>query len=719
MDDQLRLVYRCLDADLSDNALFLASVLHVLDPENGTWAHLKSLACLRLGQYGLARQYSCENGLTGEHLGCSYVFALASLSQGNYLEGISALERAKPHWQLRNRDASAPLAPDPLTQRFWPDRPAVNCLLAKLHRYNKDNKNAAIHFTEALELDPLMWDALTNLCDIGATLNIPNIFNVERFHPEPTSKPDRTGSKSVVANAATRQTPPYPEQPSSYNTRTPPRGVNIQNVSLRKKNEKPTNDTDKIKTTLPKKRQRPGFDHSTEQPNPHSGPILAETDIFTSRTTAPTPSLGTQRRSARLHNRIATTSGLADRPAFQPSTREALRRPAKPTTLVRDRQKPAATATARPGPAHKRTLPQRKAAVSPTPTPETDPSTKLESIRVEAIAERERTVRLLGIFQSLGVAYQSLSKYEPRACLDAFGSLPIELQATPWVLSKSARAQYELMDYKKAKQTFQALRKRAPSWIEDLEVYSTVLWHLKDEVPLSLLAHELTESHFQSPETWCAVGNSFSVCRSRDEAIRCFRRACQLSPQLPQTYSLLGYELMEQEDYYEAIGAFQRAIRVEPRFYTAWVGLGRAYERLSRNDVALKHYLTAVEINSSNPIIYTYVARVLETLQKRRSAIEYLRRGIRLSPPPLTMALIRMQRAGIYLYAGQPGAALEDLRAVALIAPDEPRVHLLLGQAYAMQGEDKAAALKSYTTALSLAPWSREIKDAMLSLEDE
>jgi anaphase-promoting complex subunit 3 len=169
MEDQLRLVYRYLDADLSDNALFLASVLHALDPENGTWAHLKSLACLRLGQYGLARQYSCENGLTGEHLGCSYVFALASLSQGNYLEGISALERAKPHWQLRNRDASAPLAPDPLTQRFWPDRPAVNCLLAKLHRYNKDNKNAAIHFTEALESDPLMWDALTNLCDIGTS----------------------------------------------------------------------------------------------------------------------------------------------------------------------------------------------------------------------------------------------------------------------------------------------------------------------------------------------------------------------------------------------------------------------------------------------------------------------------------------------------------------------------------------------------------------------
>lgn len=167
MDDQLWLVYRYLDADLSDNALFLASILHALDPENGTWAHLKSLACLRLGHYGLARQYSCENGLTGDHLGCSYVFALASLSQGNYLEGISALERAKPHWQLRNRDASAPFAPDPLIQRFWPDCSAVNCLLAKLHRHNKDNKNAANHFTEALESDPLMWDALTSLCDIG------------------------------------------------------------------------------------------------------------------------------------------------------------------------------------------------------------------------------------------------------------------------------------------------------------------------------------------------------------------------------------------------------------------------------------------------------------------------------------------------------------------------------------------------------------------------
>ncbi|VUC25236.1 unnamed protein product [Clonostachys rosea] len=569
MDDQLRLVYRYLDADLSDNALFLASILHALDPENGTWAHLKALACLRLGQFGLARQYSCENGLTGDHLGCSYVFALASLSQGNYLEGISALERAKPHWELQKRDVGASCTPDPLAQRFWPDRPAINCLLAKLHRYNKDNKNAANHFTEALESDPLMWDALTNLSDI----------------------------------------------------------------------------------------------------------------------------------------------------AFQPSTREAIRRPAKPTALVRDRQKPAAAT--RPGPAPKRALPQRKATVSPTPTPKTNATSKLESIGVEAMAERQRATQLLGILQSLGTAYHRLSKNEPRACLDTFATLPIELQATPWVLSKSARAQYELMDYKKAKQTFQALRKRSPSWIEDLEVYSTVLWHLKDEVPLSLLAHELTENHFQSPETWCAVGNSFSVCRSREEAIKCFRRACQLSPQLPQAYSLLGYEHMEQEDYYEAIGAFQRAIRVESRFYTAWVGLGRAYERLGRIDVALKHYLAAVEINSSNPIIYTYVARVLENMQKRRSAIEYLRRGIRLNPPPLTMALIRMQRAGIYLYAGQPGAALEDLRAVALIAPDEPRVHLLLGQAYAMQGGSKAAALKSYTTALSLAPWSKEIKDAMLSLEDD
>lgn len=65
-----------------------------------------------------------------------------------------------------------------------------------------------------------------------------------------------------------------------------------------------------------------------------------------------------------------------------------------------------------------------------------------------------------------------------------------------------------------------------------------------------------------------------------------------------------------------------------------------------------------------------------------------------------------MQTASIFLRMGQPAEALKHLQWVENAVPDEAQVHLMLGRAYAMLGEDKrSAALKSYTIALSLAPW--------------
>lgn len=98
MDARLRLVYEFLDSDLYENALFITERLHALEPDNSTWAHLKSLCCLRLGRIGLALEHSREKGIRGSHLGCSYVFAQACLRQKNYVDGITALRQAQPLW---------------------------------------------------------------------------------------------------------------------------------------------------------------------------------------------------------------------------------------------------------------------------------------------------------------------------------------------------------------------------------------------------------------------------------------------------------------------------------------------------------------------------------------------------------------------------------------------------------------------------------------------
>lgn len=42
-----------------------------------------------------------------------------------------------------------------------------------------------------------------------------------------------------------------------------------------------------------------------------------------------------------------------------------------------------------------------------------------------------------------------------------------------------------------------------------MEVYSTVLWHLRKETDLSHLAQEVVEVDRLAPQAWCVLGNFF------------------------------------------------------------------------------------------------------------------------------------------------------------------------------------------------------------------
>jgi anaphase-promoting complex subunit 3 len=218
--------------------------------------------------------------------------------------------------------------------------------------------------------------------------------------------------------------------------------------------------------------------------------------------------------------------------------------------------------------------------------------------------------QLMAIFLALGDAYYHLRRFQPQLCLEALANLPSEQQATPWVISKIARAQYEMLSYKDSKSTFKVLRKIAPSWMEELEIYSTVLWHLNDDVMLAFHAHQLVDNNFLSPEAWCAVGNSFSLQKAHKDAIKCFRRATQLEPQLAHSYSLLGHEYLEMEEFDEAGTAFRQALQVDQRHYISWVGLGRIQEKLGKTGGAIKCYLHAEKLNPTNGVLLNQIAQV-------------------------------------------------------------------------------------------------------------
>jgi anaphase-promoting complex subunit 3 len=137
-----------------------------------------------------------------------------------------------------------------------------------------------------------------------------------------------------------------------------------------------------------------------------------------------------------------------------------------------------------------------------------------------------------------------------------------------------AKAHYELANYADAEKFFRRLRMLAPTRHEDMEYYSTVLWQLRKGTELSFLAHELTDSVWDSPHAWCVLGNAFSLDCEHEQALQCFKRAIQLHPKFAYAYTLQGHEHVENEEYDKALVSYRRAIAADKRHYNAYYGIG-------------------------------------------------------------------------------------------------------------------------------------------------
>ena len=120
-----------------------------------------------------------------------------------------------------------------------------------------------------------------------------------------------------------------------------------------------------------------------------------------------------------------------------------------------------------------------------------------------------------------------------------------------------------------AERAFEAARNLEPFRLWDMEVYSTLLWHLRRNVRLSFLAQELLSTDPKAPQAWIAVGNCFSLQKEKTQALTCFRRAAQLDPTCAYAYTLSGHESID-DDLNKAINFFQSALRADARHYNAW-----------------------------------------------------------------------------------------------------------------------------------------------------
>lgn len=325
------------------------------------------------------------------------------------------------------------------------------------------------------------------------------------------------------------------------------------------------------------------------------------------------------------------------------------------------------------------------------------PSKNVVSERAKSL---EALAWILDLFSKIASGYFCLSKYKCSDSIQIFTSLSQGQRETPWVLAQIGRAYYEQAMYSEAEKYFIRVKATAPSRSEDMEVYSTVLWHLKNDVELAYLAHELMEVDRLSPEAWCVLGNSFSHQRDHDQALKCFKRATQLDPQFAYGFTLQGHEYVANEEYDKALDAYRNGINADNRHYNAWYGLGTVYDKMGKLDFAEQHFRNAAKINPSNAVLICCIGLVLEKTNNLKAALIQYNRACSLAPHSV---LARFRKARALMKLQDLRSALTELKILKDMAPDEANVHYLLGKLYKMLHE-KGNAIKHFTTALNLDP---------------
>ncbi|CCF34780.1 tetratricopeptide [Colletotrichum higginsianum] len=323
---------------------------------------------------------------------------------------------------------------------------------------------------------------------------------------------------------------------------------------------------------------------------------------------------------------------------------------------------------------------------------------------------------VMELMKKFASGYYSFKAFRCQEALQTYASLPRSQQDTPWVLAQMGRAHHEQAAYQDAEKYFRKLRVLAPTRMEDMEIYSTILWHLKRETDLSFLAHELVDADWTSPQAWCALGNAWSLAREHELALRCFKRATQLNPKFAYAFTLQGHEHVANEEYEKALGAFRKAVAADRRHYNAYYGIGQVFEKLGNHEKAYVHFHTASDINPNNAILICRIGVILEGQKQMMAALQFYSKATDLAP---RATVVRYKKARALMSLGKIDLAEKELLILKDTAPNEAMVHFLLGKLYRNINE-KQMAVRAFSNALALDPKaSQSIKDAIESLEDD
>ncbi|KAI4376583.1 hypothetical protein MLD38_014329 [Melastoma candidum] len=320
---------------------------------------------------------------------------------------------------------------------------------------------------------------------------------------------------------------------------------------------------------------------------------------------------------------------------------------------------------------------------------------------------------ILGLLRILGEGYRFSCMYRCQDALNVYSKLPYRHYNTGWVLSQVGKAYFESINYFEADQAFSLARQASPHYLDGMDVYSTVLFHLNEDMKLSYLAQELIATDRLAPQSWIAMGNCYSLQKDHETALKNFQRAVQLNSRFTYAHTLCGHEFVSLEDFDNGIKSYQNALRIDARHYNAWYGLGMIYLRQEKFEFSEHHFRTAFQINPGSSVIMSYLGTALHALKRSEEALVMMDGAIsadRKNPLPM------YQKANIFVTLQEYDKALEILEELKEFAPRESSVYALMGKIYQCRRMYDKAMLH-FGLALDMKPSATDVANIKAAME--
>jgi len=580
-------------------------------------------------------------------------------------------------------------------------------LLAKVCEKTDRHQKASECYRRSLKLNPFLWSSFEALCRLGERVDT-SIFSSTAIKSSRTSTTNELSSRQsseslkdvqsenqMIDNSIDSNKEQYSQSPTQISAPVMKLTDSMLNMD--------TTHTPSTTTTTTSTPICAHFEQFQEH-DKFTPPTIKTTEFLP---TLKNPPLAPKRQNTRIiqpydFDRTSSTGTLSQRDDIASTSISDSRK----VTSTRKENKSTRTMMKRSTRSTKTSTPTISTDVNLTPSSTSESPTKMKtrsqvrsnannlnnSNEIESTNKRDRQRKnqsnsrvpelvenLINLFRLLGQGLQCLSQYECRQAIELFESIPLKHLQTPWVLSRLANCYYHLQDYQKSSLIYRQLRTKFPYHIDGLEYYSTVLWHLKDDITLAALAHELTDIDRKHSASWCASGNCLSLNHEYDKAIQAFKRAIQLAPDTDYPYTLLGNEYSLIDELERAMACFRKAIQLNVRSYKAWNGIAMVYLKQEKFPSAEFHFNKATQLFRTNPDLMCHLAVTQHKCNRSENALSLLNDALKIDPKN---PLCKFHKAGLLVHLERYQEALVELEELRQIAPKESLVYYLLSKVH-------------------------------------